>query len=87
MIIAYGGGLILSLYQIKNPLEELENSLENDPRYVFKKNDDFLRIKFSDRLIEDFVALWSKRHHSKELELFEEIMKNIYIQYFAKKPH
>lgn len=79
MIIAYGGGLILSLYQIKNPLEELENSLKSDPRYVLEKNGDFLRVKFSDRLIRDFVALWRNRRHSKELELFEEIMKNIYI--------
>jgi len=48
LIIAYGGGLILSLYQIKNPLEELENSLKSDPHYVLEKNGDFLRVRFSD---------------------------------------
>ena len=79
MIIAYGGGLILSLYQIENPFEELENSLKSDPHYVIEKNGDLLRVKFSAGLINDFVDLWNERLIGKELELFKEIMDNIYI--------
>jgi len=77
LIIAYGGGLTLSLYPIENPLEVLENSLKDNPRYVTENKNDFILISLTAKYIDDFVELWHERLRGWEIDLFGEILKNI----------
>jgi len=77
LIIAYGGGLTLSLYPIENPIEVLEDSLKDNPRYVTENENDFILVSLTAKYVDDFVKLWYERLRGWEIDLFGEILRNI----------
>lgn len=77
MKIAYGGGLTLSLYPVEKPLEILKNALDDNPRYIIEEESDFISVSYTAKFIRDFFELWRERLKGEELDLFEEILKNI----------
>lgn len=80
MIIAYGGGLTLSLYPIVNPIKHLQKSLEDNERYKVEDCGSFIKVSYSNKFITNFIGLWDKRTHSSEVDLFKKILENIYFE-------
>lgn len=74
MILAYGGGLTLSLYPISNPLDIIQKTFNDDPRYTSEKDDDSIKIKYSSEFIQSFIGEWKTRLTGPELTNFEEIL-------------
>ena len=77
MIIAYGGGLTLSLYPMENPIEILENSLKNNDRYIIENENDFISVNLTAKYVDDFIKLWEGRLRGWELDLFKDILRNV----------
>lgn len=80
MIIAYCGGLTLSIYPVNNPIQNLKNALNSEPEYIIEDYKDFIKVRFCNKFIEDFVKMWEDRvpRYQSNVILFGKILKNIY---------
>ena len=77
MILAYGGGLTLSLYPISNPLDIIQKTFDDNPRYIGEKNGDSLKIRYSLDFIQSFTDEWKNRLAGPEVILFEKILRHL----------
>ncbi len=81
MIIAYGGGITLSLYAIVKPLDCLKDALKNQLQYNVELYDDFIKVSFSKQFIDDFIGkVWEPRTHSSEIQSFKKIMESLFFE-------
>lgn len=83
MIIAYGGGLTLSIFPLVNPLELLKNALNDNSQYSIEIQTDSVRVYFSHDFIKDFIDDWKNRTPEGQTQrnnviLLEKILKNSY---------
>lgn len=83
MIIAYGGGLTLSIVPIVNPLEILKNALIDKSEYRIEMLNGSIRVYFSKDFIKDFINDWENRTPEGQAQrndviLFEKILEGSY---------
>jgi len=78
MIIAYCGGITLSLYPIVEPMDILREALKDQSQYLVEDCNDFIKVRFSKQFIDDFIIkVWEPRTHTPEIESFKKILENI----------
>jgi len=81
MIIAYCGGITLSLYPMVEPMDKLRKALKDNSQYLVDDCNDFIKVSFSKQFIDDFIVkVWEQRTHSPEIESFKKILENIYFE-------
>ena len=80
MIIAYGGGITLSLYPIADPIDKLKDALTDNSKYIVNDSNDYIKINFSKQFINDLITKWKQRTNTSEIELFKKFLENIYFQ-------